>query len=374
VSESFDFRIGIIGPTRVGKTSLLASLLSEAQTLLEGTPVGFIAQGVTRRRLAQHQTDLRGSLLAGEFTPGGLKGTEEPFKFELAMAVGNTSIQLGFLDYPGGWIDSTRRSEKLEREWEQCESWIQASSVLLIPIDASVLMEATLPKHKRAIPDVLRFHDVEQVVRNWAKVRNQNPKEPALLILVPLKCESYFADNGGRRDKSRELFDQVRQHYNSVLEIARAECPLVHLLYAPIDTFGCVEIMRAEWKPNELSRGGLEFSADYVVRDHGQIRTKGASTVLIALCKHLMEAKAAAERNLVHEQQNLAEQKSTEAQRYRGIVGEVFAFFTGEKRQLRREVGELEASVEQRTAELAHLDRAVENLALRPLGSRAKQL
>lgn len=372
MSETFDFRIGVIGPTGVGKTSLLSGLLAESQALLAGTPVSMTAVGITKRKLGKHQTDLRGSILAGEFNPGGLKGTQELFKFELALTVGASAIQLGFLDYPGSWLDSTRRTAQMEGAWQECEDWIRASSVLLVPIDAAVLMEATLAAHKRAIPDILRFHDVEQVVRSWAKGRNSRPDEPALLVLVPLKCESYFADNGGRRDQSRDLMELVMQHYRETLRIARGECTRVNVLYAPVDTFGCVEIMRAQWKADANARGGVEFSADYIVRHPGELSPKGADALLVALCRHLVEAKVAVERVAAVGKRGEATAKEEEANRFRGLLGEVMAFFTGEKRRLRAEASELGAAADAKASEVEQLENAVTTLATRELGPRAR--
>ena len=62
------FKIGIVGPTRVGKTSLIASILNDAKSLLAGSPVSMSANGTkTERRVAQHHKELSGSIRAGEF-------------------------------------------------------------------------------------------------------------------------------------------------------------------------------------------------------------------------------------------------------------------------------------------------------------------
>ena len=60
------FRIGLVGPSRVGKTSLITALLRDSQRLLQGTPVSMRALGTaTEKRIAQHRRELDGSLLAG---------------------------------------------------------------------------------------------------------------------------------------------------------------------------------------------------------------------------------------------------------------------------------------------------------------------
>ena len=91
------FKIGIVGPTRVGKTSLIASILNDAKSLLAGSPVSMSANGTkTERRVAQHHKELSGSIRAGEFHPGAVSGTEESFKYELSLDLGNSSQGIKF--------------------------------------------------------------------------------------------------------------------------------------------------------------------------------------------------------------------------------------------------------------------------------------
>ena len=140
------FRIGLVGPSRVGKTSLITALLRDSQRLLQGTPVSLRPLGTaTEKRIAQHRRELDGSLLAGEFTPGALRGTEEPFTFQLLLDSGvrGTGIRLELLDYPGGWLDPATRPHDRDGDWQACQRFLQQCSVLLVPVDAAVLMEPT---------------------------------------------------------------------------------------------------------------------------------------------------------------------------------------------------------------------------------------
>ena len=84
--------------------------------------------------------------------------------------------------------------------------------MLLVPVDAAVLMEATSPRTSA------RCRGSSPAARSagrakWLSERNGRPNEPALLLLCPVKCESYFADNGGRRDESEKLLSRVRKVY-----------------------------------------------------------------------------------------------------------------------------------------------------------------
>ena len=74
---------------------------------------------------------------------------------------------------------------------------------MVIPVDATVLMEAYLPAHRRQWPRLLGLEAVQDAAIEWAKRRNEAKGEPALLVLAPVKCESYFVDNGGTgKDRS----------------------------------------------------------------------------------------------------------------------------------------------------------------------------
>ncbi len=357
------YKIGVVGPTRVGKTSLITSILKDSQKLLAGTPLSIRPHGTpTEKRLMKHADELSGSLRAGEFNPGTLKGTEETFTFELELTPGDADIGilLELLDYPGGWLNPGSRPEGRKDEWLRCVNWLKESSVILIPVDASVLMEATERRHKIAAPAILMANQVAQVAREWAKERNRRYNEPALMLICPLKCESYFTDNGGQRYAAPKLLEEVRHVYAEMIEAVRDEAKKVDItiIYAPVDTIGCVDIVSADWKENENASGGFEFSADYRVRHPKRQSVIGADNVLVSLCKHLVEAKRQVETEnakRINEEAEIiaidAEIKLTEAQKtassarrkileaklakeyadeYSGIFNSIANWFTGE--------------------------------------------
>jgi hypothetical protein len=321
---NIEFKVAILGPRRVGKTSLITALLSESQKLLAGTPVSIAPIGTTEARIAQHKNDLRGSLLAGEFHPGALGGTQSPFTFTLGMTVNKSGIVWAILDYPGGWLDARTRGQENDAEWEHCRSWIAQSSVLLLPVDASVLMEATLKREKVTAQNLLQIGQTEELAREWAKGRAV-ARQPALLVLAPVKCESYFNDNGGLIDKSEELYRRVVQAYKPVVDAVRQELSGstgLSVQYHPVDTFGCVELQMADWRPADgaADSSPLLFSATYIVRPPGQPNPKGAGGILMAICRQIVEAQSG---------------------KGRGFLAELWAWLTGAKRKLRQSVEDL---------------------------------
>ncbi len=370
------FKIGIVGPTRVGKTSLIASILNDAKSLLAGSPVSMSANGTkTERRVAQHHKELSGSIRAGEFHPGAVSGTEESFKYELSLDLGNSSqgIKFALLDYPGGWIDSSRRPEERQTEWEACKNWMKDSSVLIVPVESAVMMEASSSHHRRAVPFILNTYDIEQVARAWAKDRSAKPNEPALIIFCPVKCESYFADNGGLNDSSLPLFHAFEDHYRDVLKAVKEEAPQAKVVYAPVDTVGCVEIVKANWSASQNPED-VVFSADYRVRRPGQQTVKGAGDLLIALCRHMVQAMGLKEVENARSIQQSAQQAKYHAEKDEGFFGNIWLWASREK--LRREERATMLSVKAKDQRIIveGIDEAINRLAGISFGPRVREL
>lgn len=404
-NDEFIFKIGILGPTRVGKTSLIAAILQESKVQLSGTEVSMTpSDGKTEKRLSQHYKELEGSIHAGEFNPGAVSGTEESFTYELYLdpgVKGAAGIRFSLLDYPGGWIDASRRPAGREDEWKRCKQWIKDSSVLLIPIESVVLMENSNSSHRRVVPTILNSHDVASVVRDWAKARAAHPNDPALLIFCPVKCESYFSDNHGRIDRSKDLFFRFEKYYHEVLEAARNEADNLQILYAPVDTIGCCEITETKWHTTEDEPS---FLATYRVRQSEQpgITIKGAEAVLVSLWRVLVDARKKTEDIIAHEKTDAAQSAQRDASnaydeanyatafalREEGFLPDLWIWMTGERakrkqkaKEAKRKADEHQISADKKQ-ELAKAQRQVledfedtiSRLAKADLGPRARIL
>lgn len=368
-------KLSVVGPSRVGKTSLTTAILDNAQELLRGTPVIIKAAGQkTEKKILQHRNEMRGSIAAGEFNPGGLGGTQEPFIFEFQISVGEHAVHFGYLDFPGGWL--TDRADNREEAWEECLAWFRESQALVIPIDAAILMEATRPKQKRAAPSILGVAQVEQVAMEWATYRNSEENKPALLVLAPVKCEAYFDDNGGRFDKSEELFFEVQRTYRPVLDTVRGELERgsnrLQILYAPVDTYGCVEFTKPYWSEADVP-GGFEFSADYRIRDQGRVQPLGAADIMSSVCRTVLSEGAqltdAYKAMLERDQDSLVALQSD-----RTVWKRFVEFFSGAGRDRRRVIDELAEEAGKAGEALKKIQGSMEFMSARPLGSRAKLL
>ena len=285
------FKISMVAPSRIGKTSLVTAILSDVQDLLSGTPITIKAKDPkTNSRINQHKSELNGSLRAGEFESGAMSGTQEAFEFNLLLKNinnDNNDLTLNFLDFPGGWMSNIQTEDAID-DHAKCAKFIQESSVLIVVVDASIIMEAASPSQKRAIDTILEVPATQDIVRSWAKERAKNRIDPALLLICPVKCESYFSDNGGHKDRSDALYRSVVEDvYQKLLPIVNEEANQTEILYMPVDTVGCVEFISANWgeeKNNPI------FSPHFKVRGNSKISVKGADDVLVAIAKQLIRA------------------------------------------------------------------------------------
>jgi len=119
----------------------------------------------------------------------------------------------------------------------------------------------------------------------WAAGRTRNAAEPALALICPIKCESYFADNGGTQDQADALRAAVVAFYadalRPLLELKSA-VPSARVLYAPVDTIGCVELARVRGSGQE------DMLESYVVREPSKLSRVGADDVMWAIHHHLL--------------------------------------------------------------------------------------
>jgi len=303
---TFQYRLAMVGPAAVGKTSLIVSILREAQTLLAGTGVSIEAgDDPTQILINRLKQELTASLMAGEFKPRQIKGTESAFKYLLDMKVvrGKTKLRLGFLDYPGSWMDPEAGKKIVPTEWEKCKAWMEESAVLIVPIDATLVMESKTRNDLADAHSTLETELTAGVVRSWVQSKTQK-REPGLLILAPVKCESYFNDNGGIKDRSEELFEKVNQFYSELIASVREELagakqnsdssdksiPIdVSIQYHPVDTIGSVELKKTRWIKDKYDKQGKRsFEAEYLVRYPGRLKPRGADGILIAICQHIL--------------------------------------------------------------------------------------
>jgi hypothetical protein len=156
------------------------------------------------------------------------------------------------------------------------------------------------------------------------------------------------------------LLSTIRSLYQPVIDAVKGEAPHTSVVYSPIDTIGCIELIEAKWQPDPSIPGGISFSADYLVRRPYRRQVKGADAVLITLMKQFM--------SMEEDVKNIdAREKGALATRDFGFFGNVWHWIKGQ-----RSVDRLEAALAWRRVE--DLREAMAWLGKQPYGGRVEHL
>lgn len=331
-SPELRYKIGMLAPSRVGKTTLITSMLTEGQSLLAQTPVALrTADATTANKLAISDGVIRGALRKKVFEPERVPSTSDPFYFKLRLEPRTDDVPVLFeiLDYPGAWLEES--GDKHPADWESCQSFLRDAAVLLIPVDSVLLMEA-VNDYSRVLPLQLAIHQLEQLVRDWAKERRyKRAGEPALAVFCPVKCESYLADNGGFHDDSELLRTRTMQEYVGVIRAIREEASHAVLRYMPIDTFGCVELASARWQPEPKAAGGYKCYPRYLVRPPGQLSRVGLQDLVVLLCQQLVETARLTSQRYAEYQGIIADSARSYAEQREGVFRDWWLRISGQR-------------------------------------------
>jgi hypothetical protein len=332
------YKIGMLAPSGVGKTTLIASMLTEGQRMLTTTSVALrTADAETANKVTVSEGIIRGALRKREFEPRRVPSTTDPFYFKLLLEPrgGDVPVLFEILDYPGGWLEDSGVNRP--EDWGECRSFLADATVLLIPIDSVLLMEAG-NAYAEVLPEQLAIPQLEQLVLDWAKGRREKRRgEPALAVFCPVKCESYLADNGGIRDESELLRRRTLEEYGGVIETIRREAGHAVLRYLPIDTFGCVELTSARWQVDRAAAGGYKCYPHYRVRPPGQLNREGLKELMMLLSQQLIETARLTTELRAEYQRIQAEGAKSYAEQREGIFRDWWLRISGQRQARRAE-------------------------------------
>ena len=230
VSELPTLKITMLGPTAVGKTSLLAAMYDRFENSSKNLQLKPQDQTYNnlRRRLDELKKDLVGDSIK---VRGGVASDNQPrsYIFDFGETGASPALSLHFQDYPGEYINNDK-----PEQINKVKNFIRESVAIIIPIDAAALIEEN-GKH----------HEVEKI-NNLCKDFCIDLKSPKLVILAPVKCEKYL-------DNPRYLINKVRDGYSTLLNKLSGDklVDKVAVVITPVATVGAVVFSRVEYEDNE---------------------------------------------------------------------------------------------------------------------------
>lgn len=298
-----EIKIGMVAPSKAGKTSLLATTFSEMQLRLSGNQLGiqyWASDKRTQDAICRVMAEYRAITASDDVfaTPqmsGNVETSDYRFSYTIPVKAGAPQrLNVWFKDFPGGLVGMADFEEEVG-------PFVRDSTALLVPIPADILMEwkdtdkVNDPMSIRrniAASCMLRVTDTVAIVKNWVAARTQ-AKEASLLIFVPVRCEAYFNDNGGTSDKSARLFAAVQELYVDALGLTADNRQYVQIETHAVDTYGTVELQSVDLV--ETPNGDmLESKFRKRLSAGNSIRSKGAFDILAAISSFELKKSAKA--------------------------------------------------------------------------------
>lgn len=259
-----EFNIAMFGPRYVGKTSLLTAMYHQLEDKNRSINIQLTPDPNTARTLGKRLAELK-SLSEDFEARGGIPTTEaaagpdslRSFVFDLGKKGTKPSVRLHFQDYPGGYIISQDEDEQ-----KFVKHLLTESVAVLIAIDAPSLMEAKGRWH--------HYKNTPLEITAWFRNVYQDIKSPRLVILAPVKCESYLQNP----KSATELLKRVKYEYANLLDLLGSSDLLdkVAVVITPVQTVGNVFFSRIQvinGKPHFFFTK-REYDAEYNPQDSEQ--------------------------------------------------------------------------------------------------------
>ena len=286
---NLDFKIGMIAPTRAGKTTLMMAIFHEMQKKLSGNPRGiqYWADGTaTKNAISRALAEFSTCTATDDiFEVPQIKSTESTSDYRFAITVpteaGTQRINVNIMDYPGGFLGTPEFSERVGPHLDE-------SAALVVPIPSDILMEwkrtfkvnnTQSKKINIAASTMLEVDTVTAVIADWLK-RKADKQDSAVLVFVPLKCEGYFNDNGGTRNESVALHDAVKELYLSRLELTDSIRENIQIEIHAVDTYGIVELRDIALTSTDDGSENLVSTFRKRLNQGNKIKSRGAFEIL----------------------------------------------------------------------------------------------
>lgn len=212
------FKITMMGPRGSGKTTILASIFSNA--IEDFAPTKLFLRGKANTPgvaiLIQRKTELS-DVFSKKGDIAGVTATnkETTFSFELGLKGGEPVVNIDIKDFPGEYLNSKK---------EDVRRYIEESDIILLAIDTAYIMDgdAALNEEMNKIELMTQFFNDNSVL-----VRNK------LVLLVPLKCEKDFIEQ-----QIEDVTNMVETKYKELIGFFKKNN--IACAVTPIQTLGDV--------------------------------------------------------------------------------------------------------------------------------------
>lgn len=263
-----ELQITMLGPTGVGKTTLLTAMYEQFESNIGQTNLQLTPDDESSAILQDRLVELKSLLDVFEARGRmGIQGTEalagpeslRSFAFGLGKKGEKPSLELCFRDYPGGYHEAKASPD----EKKFIKELLSECAAVLIAIDAPALMEQNGKYHEKI--------NRPQQMKDLFNSAYQDLDSPRLVIFAPTKCEKYLRNEAS----AKELTERVRQGYDNLLNHFNSEKlnPWITSVITPVQTVGSVVFSRMEvddWNNPHFYFRKVRHDAQYSPQDSEQ--------------------------------------------------------------------------------------------------------
>ncbi|MDR2757455.1 MAG: ATP-binding protein [Planctomycetaceae bacterium] len=233
------FKIALVGPTGVGKTSVLAAMCDEFEYELNQIGCEFKPIGVTKRNIIERRSELEGlgkgqkSVLTENVVIMGTAGSRQ-FDFELRIPVNRDGEQdllifpIRITDLPGAWYQGSDRGIEADKILtdSNCSFWV---------VDSTALMENS--SDGKETGEFHNFINDPETIYNSYQRAFQDKYDYHTIVMVLVRSESYVQKIGKlyqkrigwfeyccklclpflTNDRTKNLYDKLNRCYAQLL-------------------------------------------------------------------------------------------------------------------------------------------------------------
>lgn len=249
----------MLGATGVGKTTLLSSIYEQFNKINQEVNFEFIPDSATEEILQKNLEELKsmGDEITAKEGARGITGTSAvagpdslpKFTFDLCKKnkgkKGSELLQLTFRDYPGSYVLS---SNPVGREY--LKKLLRESAAVIVSIDSPAMIEPHQPdslnnKNWNLRKDSGKWHEARnhpEEIMELFKAAYTRLDEPKLVILAPVKCETYVQTP----ESALKLLGCIKDKYAPLLKFLSdpSRKDKIAVVTAPVQTVGCLYFSR----------------------------------------------------------------------------------------------------------------------------------